>query len=214
MSQPVITLYDVPSTIPQPWAPNIWRIRFILNYKRLHYRTVWVDFSEVEATLRSINAPPTSVRSDGRPVYSLPVVLDPLRSRSSPVILSNANAIAEYLEVTYPARPIFPEGSRAVQSLFVHYVQENFAKPLLPILVPLTHQTLPERSQAHFRAAGAAPSQRTLSGPQKEQAWRVVKEQFDFLAAILDKNAGSDGNGVVAMGHDVSYADFSICSVL
>jgi hypothetical protein len=28
MSQPVITLYDIQSTIPQPWAPNIWRIRY------------------------------------------------------------------------------------------------------------------------------------------------------------------------------------------
>ena len=27
MSQNVITLFDVPSTTPQPWAPNIWRIR-------------------------------------------------------------------------------------------------------------------------------------------------------------------------------------------
>ena len=27
MSQPMVTLYDVPSNIPQPWVPNIWRIR-------------------------------------------------------------------------------------------------------------------------------------------------------------------------------------------
>ncbi|OBZ78218.1 hypothetical protein A0H81_01905 [Grifola frondosa] len=214
MSQPVITLYDVPSTIPQPWAPNIWRIRFILNYKRLHYHTVWVEFSDVEQTLRSIGAPPTSQRPDGRPVYTLPVIVDPLRSRSSPVIISNANIIAEYLETAYPARPIYPEGSRALQTLFVHYIQEIFVKPLLPILVPLTHQRLPERSQAHFRQGGAAnlpPPQ--LAGAQKEQAWRAVREQFDFLALILDKNSVPDGNGVVAMGHEVSYADFALCSI-
>ncbi|KAH9925745.1 uncharacterized protein B0H18DRAFT_1008028 [Fomitopsis serialis] len=211
MSQPLITLYDVPASIPQPWAPNIWRIRFILNYKRLHYRTVWIEFSDVEAALRSINAPPTAHRSDGQPIYSLPVIVDSLRSRSHPTILSNANIIAEYLEVTYPARPIFPEGSRAVQSLFVHYIQEVFAKPLLPILVPLTHQVLPERSQAHFRGAGAGVQ---LTGAQREQGWRAVKEQFDFLASILDKNNGADGNGIVVMGHDVSYADFALCSVL
>ncbi|OSX62189.1 hypothetical protein POSPLADRAFT_1143689 [Postia placenta MAD-698-R-SB12] len=212
MSQPIITLYDIPSTVPQPWAPSIWRIRFILNYKRLHYRTVWIDFSDVEATLRSINAPPTSYKSDGRPVYSLPVIIDPIRT--SPVVLSNANIIADYLELTYPARPVFPDGSRALQSLFVHYIQETFARPLLPILVPLTHQALPERSQAHFRGAGAGPSSVQMTGQQREQAWRAVKEQFDFLASILDKNTGSDGNGVVAMGHDVSYADFALCSVL
>ncbi|PCH37051.1 hypothetical protein WOLCODRAFT_83420 [Wolfiporia cocos MD-104 SS10] len=214
MSLPLITLYDVPATIPQPWAPNIWRVRFILNYKRLRHRTVWVEFSDVEATLRTIRAPPTSTRSDGREVYSLPVIIDSLRPTSSPIILSNVNTIAEYLEVTYPARPIFPEGSRAMQSLFVHYIQETFARPLLPILVPLTHQILPERSQAHFRGVSAAAQPVQLTGQQREQAWRAVKEQFDFLAVILDKNSGSDGNGIVAMGHDVTYADFALCSVL
>jgi len=193
---------------------NALAVSFILNYKRLHYRTVWVEISQVEATLRSINAPPTSFRSDGRPVYSLPVIVDPLRSRSAPIVLSNVNSISEYLESTYPARPVFPEGSRAMQSLFVHYIQEVFAKPLLPILVPLTHQALPERSQAHFRGTGSGPLPVPMTGQQREQAWRAVKEQFDFLANILDKNSGPDGNGIVSMGHDVSYADFALCSVL
>jgi len=209
MSQPVITLYDVRSTIPQPWAPNIWRIRFILNYKRLPYRTQWIEFSDVENILRSMNAPPTSARQDGRPVYTLPVIFD---SRTN-TIHSNANLIAEYLEITYPARPVFPDGSRALQTLFVHYIQEIFAKPLLPIMIPISHLRLHERSQAHFLGPHRVqPSQ--LSGPQMEQAWIAIKEQFDFLASILDKNNGPDGDGIVAMGHEVSYADFALCSVL
>ncbi|KAF8154469.1 hypothetical protein B0H34DRAFT_660186 [Crassisporium funariophilum] len=208
---PVITLYDVPGHTPQPWAPNIWRIRFILNYKRLRYQTVWVEFQDVERTLRHIGAPPSALRSDGQPVFTLPVVVDPTRHPSSPRILSNTNTIAEYLESTYPARPVFPEGTRALQTLFVHFIQEVFAKPLLPIMVPLSHQQLPERSQAHFRGAHAASG--ILVGPQREQAWLAVKEQFDFLAMIMDKNCG-DGDGIVSMGHDVTYADFALCSVL
>jgi len=213
MAQGVITLYDVPSTVPQPWAPHIWRIRFILNFKRLPYRTIWIEFHDVEATLRSIGAPPTSVRSDNRPVYTLPVIIDPQRSRSHPVILSNPDTIADYLECTYPARPVFPEGSRALQSLFVRYMQEVFAKPLLPILVPLSYQRLPERVQAHFRSIGAMGYSQ-LSSSQREEAWRAVREQFDNLASMLEKNASADGDGVVAMGHDLSYADFVLCSML
>lgn len=186
----------------------------------MRYRTVWVEFPDVEATLRSIGAPPSALRGDGRPVYTLPVIVDPTRNPMSPEILSNTNHIAEYLEAAYPARPVFPEGSRAVQTLFVHYIQEVFAKPLLPIMVPLSHQQLPERSQSHFRTssrghASPAVPQVFLSGPQREQAWLAVKEQFDFLAMVLDKNAGdADGDGTVVMGHDVSYADFALCSVL
>lgn len=110
------------------------------------------------------------------------------------------------------ARQVFPEGSRALQALFVHYIQEILAKPLLPIMVPLSHQRLPERSQNHF-LSGMNSSH--LSVPlEREQAWRAVQEQFDFLANILDKNSGADGDGVVAMGHELTYADFAIVSVL
>ncbi|KAG1863172.1 hypothetical protein DFJ58DRAFT_869225 [Suillus subalutaceus] len=212
MSQPMIILYDVPSNIPQPWAPNIWRVRLILNFKRLPYCTTWVEFPDVEETLHGIGAPPTSVRNDGRPIFSLPVIVDPIRSPQAPIVLSNANHIAEYLEVTYPARQVFPEGSRALQALFVHYIQEIFVKPLLPIMVPLSHQHLPERSQSHF-LSGTTPSYLSVP-PEREQAWRAVQEQFDFLANILDKNSGTDGDGVVAMGHELTYADFAIVSVL
>ncbi|KAI0087208.1 hypothetical protein BDY19DRAFT_986248 [Irpex rosettiformis] len=212
MSQNVITLYDIPSNTPQPWAPNIWRIRFILNYKRLPYRTVWIELSDVENTLRSIGAQPASMRSDGQPVYSLPVIIDPLRPNTQTVVLSRVEKIVEYLESTYPARPIFPEGSRALQILFVHWIHEVLTKPLLPILVPLSHQRLPERSQAHFTAASGHPQ----LGPQdRELAWRAAKDQFAFLASVMDKNRGDiAADGIVVMGRNVSYADFALCSVL
>lgn len=152
---------------------------------------------------------PTSTRSDGRPVYTLPVIVDPRRPGTQPFVLSKVDTIAEYLEASYPARPIFPEGSRALQNLFVYYVHEVLAKPLLPILVPLSHSRLPERSQAHFPGEHAQ-----LGGPEREQAWRAAKDQFNFLANIMDKNAPPDGDGVVVMGRSVSYADFALCSVL
>ncbi|KAJ8082355.1 hypothetical protein AAF712_001679 [Marasmius tenuissimus] len=206
-STPMITLYDIPGHTPQPWAPNIWRIRFILNYKRLRYRTVWVEFPDIEATLHSIGAPPSSYRSDGRPVFTLPVIVDPTRNATAPTVLSNPNNIAEYLESLYPARPVFPEGTRALQTLFVHYIQEVFAKPLLTIMVPLSHRNLNQRS--HF----APPAHSLPPGPERERAWMLVKEQFDFLASVLDKNVG-DGDGICTMGYHVSYADFALCSVL
>jgi glutathione S-transferase len=154
--------------------------------------------------MHSIRAPPSGVRPDGRPIYSLPVLVD--SARQGPI--SNPNLIAEYLESQYPARPVFPEGSRAVQSLFVHYVQEVFSKPLLAIMVPLTHQHLP----GHLPYP---PGTHALSGPQLKLAWKAVQDQFDFLAAILDKNSGDQhGDGLAVMGHELSYADFALCSVL
>lgn len=181
--------------------------RFILNYKRLRYCTIWVEFPEVETTLRRLGAPPSSLKPDGRPVYTLPVIVDPTRNVNEPAILTNTSNIAEYLESNYPARPVYPPGSRALQTLFVHYIQEVFSKPLLPIMVPLSHELLHRNSRSQF--AGPAPT----GGPQGEHLWIAVKEQFDFLATILGKNSG-DGDGVVSFGREVSYADFALCSVL
>jgi glutathione S-transferase len=140
-----------------------------------------------------------------------------MRSPARPLILSNVTTISEHLEATYPARALFPDGSRAVQSLFVHHIQEVLAKPLLPILVPLSHQRLSERSQSHFRGRNQAAPQmpsHLASGPQLEQQWRAVKQEFDFLAGFLDKNAPSDGDGTVVMGHEITYADIALCSIL
>ncbi|KAI0055688.1 hypothetical protein BV25DRAFT_1733312 [Artomyces pyxidatus] len=215
MAPPSITLYDVPSAAPEAWAPNIWRIRLILNYKRLPYRTVWVEFHDVERAMRAIHAAPTSAGRDGRPIYALPAISVPHHSTGAPMVLSNVAAIAEYLEVTFPARPVFPEGSRALQVVFVQYLSEVVLQPLLPIMVPLTHFRLPPRAQAHFRGSAPMPMPPHLQpGPQNEQAWQAVKDKFDALASMLDKNNGLDGDGVVAMGRELSYADFAICSVL
>jgi glutathione S-transferase len=80
-----------------------------------------------------------------------------------------------------------------MQTLFVHFIQEVFSKPLFPIMFPTSPQSL------------------VLS--ERELAWMAVKEQFDFLATIMDKNCVS-GDGIVAMGHEVTYADFALCAVL
>ena len=66
----------------------------------------------------------------------------PQRSEQ-PIVLSNANAnananaIVEYLEMTHAAMPVFPDGSRALQFAFVHYLNDVVVKPLLAIMVAI-----------------------------------------------------------------------------
>jgi glutathione S-transferase len=129
--------------------------------------------------------------------------------------LSDPRKIAIYLENAYPARPVFPDGSRAVQILFAHYVQHVFTRPLLPIMVPMSHHRLPELDQQFLRPSTSSSADRVMpsyaAGPQRDAAWAAVKEQFDFLAKILDENLDA---GSVVQGHQVTYADFVLCSVL
>ena len=160
--------------------------------------------------MRSIGAPPASRTPDGRAVYTLPVIVDPTINQHRPTILSNPSVISEYLEITYPARPLFPEGTKALQTLFVHYLQEVFSRPLLAIMVPLSASRLPERSVHHFFPPGQPPR---LSGAQREQALASVRENFNFLASVLDKN-NDDGDGTVVCGYDLTYADMALVSIL
>lgn len=95
--------------------------------------------------------------------------------------------------------------------MFVHFIQEVLSKPLLPIMVPLSYMQLPDHTQSHFWG-GQQPAG-MLVGPQREQQWAVVQEQFSFLAKIMDKNR-IDGDGIVTMGDTVTYADFAICAIL
>lgn len=158
--------------------------------------------------MRQIGAPSTRKDKDGRPIYVLPVIVDP--SRNPPVILSNPSQIAEYLEASYPARPIFPDGSKALQTLFVHYITEVWARPLVTVMVSANAARLSERSQQHL--FGGPPQQ--LSAAEYERGWAQVLNEFNFLSAVLEKNSGEDGDGVIVSGHELTYSDFAICSFL
>ncbi|KAF8153521.1 hypothetical protein K438DRAFT_1622884, partial [Mycena galopus ATCC 62051] len=148
-----------------------------------------------------IGTPLSSQQSDGRPVYTFPAIVDSTRNPREPQILSNTNSIA---------RPVFLECSRVLQILFVHYIQDAFMKPLLPIMVLVGYDRLPARTQVHFHST--LPPLHPLSlGPAREHAWELVKAQFDFFAIILGKNSG--GDTLVTQGRHLSYAD-ALCAVL
>lgn len=47
-----IILYDLASTKGLCFSPVVWRIRLMLNYKRIPYRTVFLEFPDIEPTLK------------------------------------------------------------------------------------------------------------------------------------------------------------------
>lgn len=88
----------------------------VLNYKRLPYKTVWVDFADVQPLSKQISAPPTTTYSDGSPRYTLPTIHDPNTGRT----VSDTFEIARYLDEQYPERKIFSKGSEDVQAQFAN----------------------------------------------------------------------------------------------
>lgn len=52
--QPEIVLYDLACTKDVCFSPVVWRIRLMLNFKRIPYRTIFLEFADIEPTLKGL----------------------------------------------------------------------------------------------------------------------------------------------------------------
>jgi hypothetical protein len=51
---PDIILYDLACNKHVCFSPVVWRIRLLLNYKKIFYRTVFLEFPDIEPTLKEL----------------------------------------------------------------------------------------------------------------------------------------------------------------
>lgn len=53
-NDPEIVLYDLACTKNICFSPVVWRIRLMLNYKRIPYKTIFLEFEDIEPTLQGL----------------------------------------------------------------------------------------------------------------------------------------------------------------
>ncbi|KAF8498464.1 hypothetical protein BU17DRAFT_102991 [Hysterangium stoloniferum] len=215
-----VTLYDLPGRDGKSWLPMSVRIRDVLDYKGIPYNTVWLEYPDIEPTLRVLGAAPTNVKQDGNPFYTVPVISDSIHKAvtGEPTIVSDSWNIAIYIEETFPNKPaLFPPGSRGLQSLFQEHILKNIHLAFhVTIIVPM-HQNLNERSAVYFREKREAYYQKKLEamGPVGSQSWQdawdKAERELTSLSDILDKNGKER---LYVMGDKITYADFILASVL
>lgn len=51
---PEIVLYDLACTKNVCFSPTVWRIRLLLNYKQIPYKTIFLEFPDIEPTLKAL----------------------------------------------------------------------------------------------------------------------------------------------------------------
>ncbi|KAF8521807.1 hypothetical protein JB92DRAFT_2889328 [Gautieria morchelliformis] len=213
-SDSIITLYDAPSDFNgKAWSANMWKARYALNYKGVPYKTIWLEYPEIEPTMRSIGAAPTTKKPDGSPLYTLPVIVDPSRTAPSggPTVISESFHITEYLDETYPTPStgaLFPPGTKALQQLFYDHFYKNVVMVTIPMGLPELFKHLNEGSHPYWRLTREAMLGGKLEEvcPKGFEKWNGVWDElekglwlacdshlaFGVLAALLDKN-GKDG---------------------
>ena len=48
--------------------------RYLLNYKKIPYKTVWLSFPDIKPTLQKLGFRPSAVSRDGTEYWTLPVI--------------------------------------------------------------------------------------------------------------------------------------------
>ncbi|TFK35272.1 hypothetical protein BDQ12DRAFT_635314 [Crucibulum laeve] len=204
----MIILYDISSLLPEKaWSPSTWKTRYCLNYKRIPYRTEWIEFCDIEPTCISLGIAPAGVRYE-KPHYTFPVIHD----TSNGFCLADSAAIAEYLDEKYPDTPaVFPRGTAALQHAFLS-AHSITLQPLWCFFLPVVPTKLSSESREYYIRKHSAGWGKSLldigpTGDERVQEWRKVKQGFDVVDGWLQKNGNK---GTFIMGELPIFVDFVV----
>ncbi|KAJ3552797.1 hypothetical protein NP233_g12789 [Leucocoprinus birnbaumii] len=228
----MIIFYDIAAKENKgTWSPNTWKIRYVLNYKKLPYKTVYLEYPDIAPILSSLGIPPSGRTSTGQGIYTCPSIIDDhldfdstqnVQMSPQPTFVTDSYNIAEYLEATYPSTPrIFPSGSEALQKAFYDNVSALIGPPwskthLSPLILPAIPQNiLNPISAEHFirtRTESFGPLEE-LDKQAREEQWKKVEDSFKVLDRWMSKNNTQNG-GEWVMGDTITFADFAIAGLL
>lgn len=110
MSDNTLILYDISSPLePRSYAPNPSKGRYTLGFKRVPFKTTFVDILDIADVRKSLNCAATRKLDDGSDFFTLPMLKDPSTGR----VLGDTFDIANYLDETYPdsGGKLFPSDS-------------------------------------------------------------------------------------------------------
>jgi len=212
----VITLYDIPGTTDKnAWSVNTWKTRFVLNYKKIPYKTIWLAYPDIKPTFERLGIKHTTVRKDGSLYHSVPAITDPHPiDGTGPFHVADSWDIALYLDKKYPVPPLFPNDTKGLQKLFVDIADDLLCpfKLFEHFILPGTFAQLTEESKPYFRRTREKLFGKTLEelvlppGEKRDQTLKETKEKFTKCAGYME--------GVMVMPPRYVYADLANAAVL
>ena len=239
MPEPIV-FYDIPRKATKPsenaWSPNTWKTRYglqslplsiagqltsspyrySLNIKGLPYRTVWVEYPDIDTLYKKFGLTATEVGPTGVPFCALPVIYDP----NTKTIINDSASIARYLDKTYPDTPaLIPQETDALHAAF----QRAFEAVLMPgngdfpsLMMPETQARLNPASQEYFRQTrenwfNAKLEDLAPPGSEKRRKhWEGLKGAFHEVAGWLQRDGREK---LFFLGEDrICFADITIAS--
>jgi glutathione S-transferase len=207
--QPEIILYDLACTKNVCFSPVVWKIRLMLNYKKVPYNTVFLEFPDIAPTLEDFGLASHPPGSGSHANYTVPVI----KHVPTGTYHMDSPAIVKFLETTYPNPPL-PLTSELGQE--IETKARSAIGPAFRIsITPREHLILSPRSQEYFRAKSetllGCKLEDLMNEEKEEKAWEGVKEKMKELSGLVMTNKEQ---GPFILGDCPSYTDFFIAASL
>lgn len=191
-----------------------------MNYKRIPFDVVWVDFPDVERTAKALNAEHTRVLPDGTKEYTVPIVTFKQPNQET-VVVSDSERVANYLDGAFPDpdRMLFPKETLVFQHTFQQFFRREAKVPraflrvnitsILDALPPHTRQWWIETRPRAFGDSYDALAPNTTE--KRAMAWKAYEDAFDAVAKYFD--VAGEGNHRLSAGL-VTFAEIELVSLL
>ncbi|OBT64663.1 hypothetical protein VE03_05883 [Pseudogymnoascus sp. 23342-1-I1] len=202
-----IVLYDLANTKNVCFSPTVWRIRLILNYKQIPYKTIFLEFPDIEPTLKGLGIVPGESPTGEKLKYTVPAI----HHVPTNTHIMDSTPIAKFLEATYPIPPLplTSELGRTIELRARSVVGPTFRASVLPREINI----LSPRAQAYFRRTREAALGHKLEDllAEEEESWRAVSDKIKEVGELMRTNAAE---GPFVLGARPSYTDFFIAGSL
>ncbi|KAM6481068.1 hypothetical protein HDV62DRAFT_364818 [Trichoderma sp. SZMC 28011] len=205
-SEPQIILYDLACIKDVCFSPVVWRIRLLLNYKRIPYKTVFLEMPDIEPTLKGLSVPPHDPASSNFN-YTVPTI----HHLPTDKYIMDSKPISEFLESTYPdpSVPLTSELGTEIEAKVRSLVAPTFYRSAMPREVHI----LSPRAQEYFRRTREGRFGKTLEEllAGEEERWQAVDADRRAVGELMRTNKAL---GPFILGARPSYSDFFIAGSL
>ncbi|TFB05273.1 hypothetical protein CCMA1212_002569 [Trichoderma ghanense] len=205
--EPEVVLYDLACVKNICFSPTVWRIRLMLNYKRIPYRTVFLEMPDIEPTLKELGIPPHDPASGNRKNYTVPAIQHVPTNK----YIMDSKPIAEFLESTYPDPPL--QLTSELGSEIELKLRTLIAPTLYQSIIPREINMFSPRAQEYFRRTREAQLGKKLEDllAGEEERWKAADVDLRAISELMKRN---QGNGPFVLGARPSYSDFFIAGSL
>ncbi|KAH8696755.1 hypothetical protein BGW36DRAFT_417795 [Talaromyces proteolyticus] len=206
-TEPEIVLYDLAFNKNVCFSPVVWRIRLMLNYKIIPYRIIFLEFPDIEPTLKTMSCIGLFSTSRSSLRAPLPSIFYLLRSqytaKKSPLradLVPAESASESKIKYTVPTIQHVPSNNFMMDSVtIVQFLDSRCGRWNLP------NSVMPREAMLGHRLEDL------LLEPEKEEEYRNAVG--DRMRVVNDPIRTNKADGPFVLGARPSMTDFLLRAV-